>query len=147
MSAVDKGSVTAQYTIERGGVAPEIGPALQQAEKIYIIPNRMKLTAATSCRCPLYPRKRTFAHAIRTSALGHKRTRAMQQIRHYSITSSAMASTPGGIVSLRALAVLRLITSSNVVGWIIGRSVGLAPLKILPVYTPTCCSAAARLGP
>jgi hypothetical protein len=25
-------------------------------------------------RCPLYPRKRTFAHAIRMSALGHKQT-------------------------------------------------------------------------
>jgi hypothetical protein len=30
-------------------------------------------------RCPLYPRKRTFAHAIRMSALGQKRTHAAQQ--------------------------------------------------------------------
>jgi hypothetical protein len=29
----------------------------------------------------------------------HKRTYALQQNRDYSITSSAMASTPGGIVS------------------------------------------------
>ena len=32
---------------------------------------------------------------------------------HYSITSSARARSEGGIVSPRALAVLRLITSSN----------------------------------
>jgi hypothetical protein len=30
-------------------------------------------------RCPLCPRKRTFAHAIWMSALGHKRTHALQQ--------------------------------------------------------------------
>src|SRR6516164_7412478 len=65
----------------------------------------------------------------------------------YSITSSAIAITPGGIVRPSALAVLRLITSSNVVGCIIGRSAGLAPLRILPVYTPSCWYAAARLGP
>ncbi len=29
---------------------------------------------ALKFRCPLYPRKRTFAHAIRMSALGHKQT-------------------------------------------------------------------------
>jgi hypothetical protein len=47
-------------------------------------------------RCPLYPRKRTFAHAIRMSALGHKRTLAradrydVNKHRHYkpSVTSA-----------------------------------------------------------
>jgi hypothetical protein len=34
----------------------------------------------------------------------------------YSITSSARASSVGGISMLRALAVLRLMTSSNLVG-------------------------------
>src|SRR5262249_27631250 len=38
----------------------------------------------------------------------------------HSITSSAMASTPGGIVRPSALAVFRLITSSNFVGSITG---------------------------
>jgi hypothetical protein len=50
----------------------------------------------------------------------------------YSITSSAMASTPGGIVRSSALAVLRLITSLNLVGCITGKSAGFAPLRILP---------------
>ena len=50
---------------------------------------------------------------------------------HYSITSSARASTEGGIVRPRAFAVLRLITNSNFVGCSMGRSAGLAPLRIL----------------
>jgi hypothetical protein len=48
----------------------------------------------------------------------------------YSITSSAMASTPGGMARPSAFAVSRLMTSSNFVGSKIGRSAGLAPLTI-----------------
>src|SRR5206468_4227925 len=50
---------------------------------------------------------------------------------HHSISSSARRSSDGGIVRPRALAVLRLITSSNLVGCSTGRSPGLAPLRIL----------------
>src|SRR4029077_10242102 len=50
---------------------------------------------------------------------------------HYSITSSARASSVGGNVMPRALAVLRLITSSILVGCSTGSSPGLAPLRIL----------------
>jgi Transposase len=50
---------------------------------------------------------------------------------HYWITSSARASTAGGIVRPRALAVFRLMTSSNFVGCSTGRSLGFAPLRIL----------------
>src|ERR1700730_6133771 len=49
----------------------------------------------------------------------------------YWITSSARPSSDGGIVRPSALAVLRLITSSNFVGCSTGRSPGLAPLRIL----------------
>ena len=48
----------------------------------------------------------------------------------YSITSSARASTEGGIVRPRALAVLRLITSSYLVGDCTGRSAGFSPLRM-----------------
>jgi hypothetical protein len=48
----------------------------------------------------------------------------------YSITSSARVSSCGGTVRLSALAVLRLITSSNLVGCWTGSSPGLAPLRI-----------------
>jgi hypothetical protein len=50
---------------------------------------------------------------------------------HHSITSSARARSVGGIVRASALAVLRLIISSNLVGCAIGRLLGLSPLRIL----------------
>jgi hypothetical protein len=55
----------------------------------------------------------------------------------YSITASARASRPGGMVRPMARAVLRLITSSNLVDCRTGRSAGLAPLRIRAAYTPT----------
>ena len=48
-----------------------------------------------------------------------------------SITSSARCRTAGEIVMPRALAVARLITSSNVVGCSMGKSPGFAPFRIL----------------
>src|SRR5262249_23112995 len=50
----------------------------------------------------------------------------------HSITSSAARSSVCGIVSPSDLAVLRLMTSSNLVGCKTGRSAGWAPLRILP---------------
>src|SRR5262249_37422765 len=52
----------------------------------------------------------------------------------YWITSSAMANSVSGIVKPRALAVLRLMMNSNLVGCCTGRSEGLAPLRIRPTY-------------
>src|SRR5262249_5562255 len=49
---------------------------------------------------------------------------------NHSITSSARASSVGGISRPSALAVLRLITSSNFVGNCTGRSAGFSPLKM-----------------
>src|SRR6516165_1525467 len=50
---------------------------------------------------------------------------------HHSITLSARRTRPAGTSCPIALAVLRLITSSNVVGCSTGRSAGFAPLSIL----------------
>src|SRR5262245_12123151 len=50
---------------------------------------------------------------------------------HYLITWSARSSTECGMVRRSALAVFRLITSSNLVGCSTGRSAGFAPLRIL----------------
>jgi len=49
----------------------------------------------------------------------------------HSMIWSARCSSDGGIVRPIALAVLRLMTSSNLVGCSTGRSAGLAPLRIL----------------
>src|SRR5439155_10272690 len=52
----------------------------------------------------------------------HRQDRTSFAWRTYSITSSARASTAGGIVRSSAFAVLRLITSSYLVGACTGRS-------------------------
>src|SRR5262245_53124603 len=57
----------------------------------------------------------------------YRRRAAEQRDEHaapHSITSSASASSFGGMSSPRALAVLRLMSSSNFVGCSIGRSPG-----------------------
>ena len=50
----------------------------------------------------------------------------------YSITSSASASRLSGIDRPSALAVLRLMTNSNLVGCTTGKSAGFSPLRIRP---------------
>ena len=52
----------------------------------------------------------------------------------HSITSSARASSEGGTVKPSALAVLRLITSSNLVGSCTGKSAGFSPLRMRSTY-------------
>src|SRR6516225_3558663 len=54
-------------------------------------------------------------------------------VASHSITSSAMASTPGGIVRPSDLATLRLISNSNLADCTTGSSAGRAPPKILPL--------------
>src|SRR5262245_12111170 len=71
-----------------------------------------------------------------------RRRRAAEQrdelaASHHSITSSARASSVGGMSRPSALAVLKLMTNSNLVGCTTGKSAGLAPLRILPAYLPT----------
>src|SRR5262249_38151823 len=53
----------------------------------------------------------------------------------HSITLSARAMNAGGTVKPSAFAVLRLMTSSNMVGCSTGRSAGWAPFRILSTYT------------
>src|SRR5215468_10684225 len=50
----------------------------------------------------------------------------------HSITSSASASSVGGMSRPSAFAVLRLITNSNLVDCIIGSSAGVSPLRMRP---------------
>jgi len=59
---------------------------------------------------------RHLAALPRTAGRGQEATYAVQKIPAYSITSSARASSVAGTSSAMALAVLRLITSSNFVG-------------------------------
>src|SRR6266851_135619 len=65
----------------------------------------------------------------------------------YSITRSARRRTDGGIVRPSVFAVLRLITSSNLVGCSTGKSAGLAPLRILSTYVAARRNKSGKLGP
>src|SRR6202030_1074591 len=66
---------------------------------------------------------------------GHRGAQQEHQLAPpHSMTSSAWARMEGGTVRPSALAVLRLITSSNLVGCSTGRSAGLAPLRTLSTY-------------
>src|SRR5262252_4067935 len=67
----------------------------------------------------------------RYSLLGpdfHRLDRTSFSWRTHSITSSASANNLSGMLSPSDLAVFRLITSSNFVGCMTGRSDGFAPL-------------------
>ena len=55
----------------------------------------------------------------------------MNSRRFHSITSSARASSIGGTSRPSVLAVLRLMTNSNLVGCSTGRSAGFTPRRIL----------------
>src|SRR5262245_24845741 len=65
----------------------------------------------------------------------------------HSITSSARASRDGGTSRPSALAVLRLITSSNLVGCMIGKSFGFSPARIRPVYRPAVRNSSVKVAP
>ena len=56
---------------------------------------------------------------------------ARTETKTYSINSSARARSESEMVSPSASAVLRLITKRKRIGCSIGKSAGLAPLKIL----------------
>ena len=69
------------------------------------------------------------------NAQNHRRCSGPPQQRDelpplHSITSSAMASSVCGTVRPRAFAVLRLMTSSNLVGNWTGKSAGFSPLRM-----------------
>ena len=69
--------------------------------------------------------------ALRMGKGAERHRRAERVLGAHSITSSARASTVGGISRPSDFAVLRLMTIWNFVGCCTGRSVGLAPLSIL----------------
>jgi hypothetical protein len=68
----------------------------------------------------------------RTSPIWATRRPIQRSKAHlYSITSSAIASSDGGMSMPSAFAVFRLMVSSNLVGCSTGRSAGTAPFNIL----------------
>src|SRR5262245_13690452 len=71
----------------------------------------------------------------RYSLLGpdfHRLDRTSFAWRTHSITSSALASSVGGTVRPSILAVSALMTNSNLLDCMTGRSAGFAPLRMRP---------------
>src|SRR5262249_32849478 len=82
--------------------------------------------------CQLFHRR--LVRARRERPRGRRATEQRYEVAppDHSITSSAMASRPGGKLSPNVLAVLRLITNSSLVDCMTGRSPGFWPLRIRP---------------
>src|SRR5258705_506260 len=83
--------------------------------------------------CPVISFLRRCAYTMkrgeRTTEKGHELTPL------HSITSSARASSDGGKMRPSALAVVRLMMRSNLVGCSTGISAGVAPRRILSTYS------------
>ena len=91
----------------------EVDDALEIADR------GLKYTGRAAVLCPSSDREQRASYRFK------------RRCNPYSITSSASASSLGGISRPIAFAVFKLITSSNFVGSSTGRSSGLAPFRIL----------------
>src|SRR5262249_36296522 len=80
------------------------------------------------------PQSRRWPSALGCPLSAISGTQGAQQKDRYSITSSARASTVGGIARPSAFAALRLMTNRYLEACSTGRSAGLAPLRILSIY-------------
>ena len=105
-SAFDPGCVKTPETRKLGEMFSQIARNLPRSETI------VPPMAIRKDRCSInFPRSRVFTQPRPKGDIA-----ALQQTTPHSMTSSAVASSSDGTVRLSALAVLRLIASSNLVG-------------------------------
>jgi hypothetical protein len=95
----------------------------------------------------VYPEQRTRRDRLGWSVQCQFQTPAPQRRTPQSIRSSAVARIVCGTVSPSALAVVRFISSSSLVGNSNGSSPAVAPLKILSTYTAERRQFSRRLTP
>src|SRR5262249_47169965 len=102
-------------------------------------------------RCRIEESNHRHRRLLRARGERPRRRRAAEQrdegATFHSITSSARASTVGGLSRPSALAVLRLSTVSYLVGACTGRSPGLSPLRMRSPYLAACRNWSTRSGP
>jgi hypothetical protein len=93
----------------------------------------IKRRAAGGLKAPAHSRFASNSGPVRCGVgrvvCAMSRRERMQQMPPL-LDSSAVASNVGGMVRPSVLAVLKLITSSNLLDWTTGRSVGFAPLSM-----------------
>jgi hypothetical protein len=107
-------------------------------------PRRFHPVRVTSAYPPIATNARTFRIGSFVPLAG---SCAAAKPARYSITSSARTRSEAGTVRPSALAAVRLISNSNLVGCSTGRSAGFAPLKILSMYSAARRNMACQLGP
>jgi hypothetical protein len=90
-------------------------------------PRVIRVVLAAHLSLPVYVDEQTFSARVGMSQ------RCPKPEVTYSTTSSARASTVGGMVMSRAFAVFRLKTIKYLDACSTGRSAGLVPLKILSI--------------
>jgi hypothetical protein len=99
-------------------------------------------------QCPLCPHSDEVPqHAETTRWAIYRHIRYDNFSIDYSRTSSARASSGGGMFKPRALAVFRLTMKSILATFSIGRSSGRAPRRILATSAATCWKATCKRAP
>jgi hypothetical protein len=113
-------------------------------------PSRLPTACARAGRADRAARWRTwpvYRASLRLAALLPAEQLGERAASDHSITSSARASSDGGTSRPSALAVLRLSTSSYLVGRCTGRLAGFSPLRIRSMYPAARRYWAVRSGP
>jgi hypothetical protein len=95
-------------------------------------PFSTEMFKADVCTCPIYADSDLSRHRSELTRCANNGLMHRSKMYLYSITSSAATSKVCGITRPSALAVLRLITNSNLVGCKTGRSAGFSPLRMRP---------------
>src|SRR5438876_6438555 len=101
------------------------------------VAKRCKIARSGGCRERGHDsdhRHRHLLRARRERPRGHCAADKRDEVAppDHSITSSAATSRPGRTSRPSALAVCRLITNSNLVGCVTGKSAGFSPLRMRP---------------
>src|SRR5262249_10262084 len=99
--------------------------------------------------CPLWVKSRHLQLQCSTPCLLWAKSGLIQLSKKacYSITSSAATSSPWGTVMLSALAVLMLITRSNLLGCSTGMSAGFVLRRTLSTKSAARRNSSSVLGP
>jgi hypothetical protein len=121
--------VAADLTVALGGVMPE-AKSFERSHDIWLS-LRADVLIIRACLAGFLDVRPDSGSDLKLRCNEMTRWAIPEIAPSHSITSSAVDSRDGGTVMPSALAVLRLITSSNLVGCSMGRSPGLVPCRIL----------------
>ena len=117
-------------------LSQELGTDWKRSRMAFSCGRRSARQEMASDTSPLVPRFRTYWSPGEFVATCHFGLMHRSKQPFYSITSSARPSSGSGTVTPSVLAALRLMNSSTFVTCWTGRSAGLSPLSMRPVWMP-----------